>query len=56
MLSVFDFHSSIQRPHFTQTAENPVWAGFFNPAVLAAYFKSFDFCLAKVALGRFRNY
>ena len=37
MLNIFDFHSFIQRPHFTQIAENPLSAGFFNLAVFAGY-------------------
>merc|ERR1711862_679814 len=37
MLNMIDFHSFNQRPHFTQRAENPLSASFFNLAVFAGY-------------------
>ena len=37
MLKTYDFHSFIQRPHFSQSAENLFWAGILTPADIAAY-------------------
>ena len=43
MLKTYDFHSFIQRPHFSQIAKNDFRASFFTPADIAAYFWSFSF-------------
>ena len=37
MLKTYDFHSFIQRPHFSQIAKNDFRASFFTPADIAAY-------------------
>ena len=37
MLKTYDFHSFIQRPHFSQIAKNDFQASFFTPADIAAY-------------------
>ena len=37
MLKTYDFHSFIQRPHFSQIAKNDFRATFFTPADIAAY-------------------
>ena len=40
MLKTFDFHSFIQRPHFSQIAKNDFRASFFTPADIAPYLKA----------------
>ena len=40
MLKTYDFHSFIQRPHFSQIAKNDFQASFFTPADIAAYLRS----------------
>ena len=37
MLQTLDFHSFIQRPHFSQIAKNLFRASFFTPADIAPY-------------------
>ena len=37
MLKTCEYHSFIQRPHFSQIAKNLFWAIFFTPADIAAY-------------------
>ena len=37
MLKTYDFHSFIQRPHYSQIAKNDFRATFFTPADIAAY-------------------
>ena len=37
MLKTYDFHSFIQRPHFSQIAKNLFRASFFTPADIAPY-------------------
>ena len=39
MLKTYDFHSLIQRPHFSQTAKNLFRASFLAPSDIAAYKK-----------------
>ena len=38
MLKTYDFHSFIQRPHFSQSAKNLFRASFLTPANIAAYY------------------
>ena len=46
MLKTYDFHSFIQRPHFSQTAKNLFRASFLTPSDIAAYmFWYFSFSL-----------
>ena len=40
MLKTYDFHSFIQRPHFSQSAKNLFRASFFTPSDIAAYKES----------------
>ena len=47
MLKTYDFHSFIQRPHFSQSAENLFWAGILTPADIAAYPNSFAYFKVK---------
>ena len=35
MLETYDFHSFIQRPHFSQSAKNLFQASFLSPADIA---------------------
>ena len=37
MLKTYDFHSFIQRPHFSQIAKSLFRASFFTPADIAPY-------------------
>ena len=37
MLKTYDFHSFIQRPHFSQGAKNLFRASFFTPSDIVAY-------------------
>ena len=39
MLKTFDFHSFIQRPHFSKIAKNLFRASFFTPADIAPYIR-----------------
>ena len=42
MLKTYDFHSLIQRPHFSQTAKNLFRASFLTPSDIAAYIMGKD--------------
>ena len=37
MLKTYDFHSFIQRPHFSQSAKNLFRASFSTPSDIPAY-------------------
>ena len=41
MLKTCEYHSFIQRPHFSQIAKNLFRASFFTPADIAAYIIDF---------------
>ena len=51
MLKTYDFHSFIQRPHFSQIAKNDFRASFFTPADIAAY-SIINLCFSRFRLKR----